>query len=63
MDKNIVEGGYVIVNVRGRSRVVQYIARVDQVDGNEYEGVFLQNLSECISHRETIVRIREFVLN
>ena len=57
MDKNIVEGDYVIVNVRGRSRVVQYIARVDEVDVNEYEGVFLQKLSGCITHHETITFI------
>ena len=57
MDKNIVEGDYVIVNVRGRSRVVQYIARVDEVDVNEYEGVFLQKLSGYITHHETITFI------
>ena len=45
MDKDIVKGDYVIVNARVRSRVVQYIARVDEVDGNKYEGVFLQKLS------------------
>ena len=57
MNENIVEGDYVIVNVRGRSRVVQYIARTDEVDVNEYEGVFLQKLSGCITHRETITFI------
>ena len=56
-EENIVEGDYVIVNVRGRSRVVQYIARIDEVDVNEYEGVFLQKLSGCITHRETITFI------
>ena len=48
MDKNIVEGDYVIVNVRGRSRVVQYIARVDEVDVNEYEGVFYKNFLDAL---------------
>ena len=57
MDENIVEGDYVIVNIRGRTRVVQYIARIDEVDGNEYEGAFLQKLSGCITHRETITFI------
>ena len=56
-DENIVEGDYVIVNVRGRSIVVQYIARVDEVNGNESEGVFLQKLSGCIIHHETITFI------
>ena len=59
MDENIVEGDYVIVNARDRSRVVQYIARIDEVDVNEYEGVFLQKLSGCITHHETITFINE----
>ena len=37
--------------------MVQYIARVDEMDGNEYEGVFLQKLSGCITHHETITFI------
>ena len=48
MDENIVEGNYVIVNVRGRSRVIQYIARVDEVDGNEYEKVFYKNFLDAL---------------
>ena len=48
MDENIVEGKYVIVNIRGRSRVVQYIARVDEVNGNEYEGVFFKNFLDAL---------------
>ena len=50
-------GDYVIVNVKGRSRGVQYIARIDEVDGNEYEEVFLQKLSGCITHCETMTFI------
>ena len=53
MDENIVKGDYVIVNVRGRSRVVQYIDRVDEVDGNDMGQKFL----ECITHHEIVTFI------
>ena len=42
---DIIEGDFVIVQSRGKSRVVYYIAHVDVVDGDEYEGFFLQRMS------------------
>lgn len=44
--EDIIEGDFVIVKVAGKSRVVNYIARVDVADGSgEFEGVFLRKLS------------------
>ena len=43
--EEIIEGDFVIVKICGKSRVVYYIARVDVVDGDEYEGIFLQRMS------------------
>ena len=39
LDDNIIEGDFVIVNVTGRGRLVRYIAGVDSVEADEYEGV------------------------
>jgi hypothetical protein len=42
-DNEIIEGDFVVVKfVSGKSRVEHHIARVDVVDGEECEGVFLQ---------------------
>ena len=38
------EGDFVVVNVRGKSRVIRYIARIDSVEDDEYEGVFLKKI-------------------
>ena len=43
--EEIIKGDFVIVKICGKSRVVYYIARVDVVDGDEYEGIFLQRMS------------------
>lgn len=39
---------FVIVLVSGKSRSLKYIARIDDFDGNEYEGVFLQKVNSRI---------------
>ena len=41
LDDNIIEGDFVIVNVTGRGRLVRYMARVDSVEADEYQDVFL----------------------
>ena len=41
-DYQVIEGDIAIVKfVLAKSRIVHYIAWVDVIDGNEYEGVFL----------------------
>ena len=43
-DDDIIEGDFVIVQIAGKCRQVNYIARIDSVDGIEYEGVFLKKV-------------------
>ena len=43
-DLEIIEGDFVIVRVQGKSRAVNYIARIDAIDDIEYEGVFLKKV-------------------
>ena len=46
------EGDYVIVLVTGRSRALKYFARIDDVNDEEYEGVFLTKVNSIIIPRE-----------
>ena len=48
IDDDIGEGDYVVVNVAGKARVVRYIARIDEVNDGEYEGVFLHKVPSCL---------------
>ena len=47
-----MEGDFVVVQVSGKARKMNYIARVDLLDGNEYEGVFLHKVSNKIDSEE-----------
>ena len=42
-DDEIIDGDQVVVKVAEKARVVHYIARVDAMLDNEYEGIFLQS--------------------
>lgn len=46
-DMDIIEGDFVVVKCAGKSRFVHYIARVDVLNGEEFqfEGVFLQKVA------------------
>jgi hypothetical protein len=46
VDTDIMEGDFVVVRIAGKSRIVNYIARVDVIDNDteEYEGVFLKKV-------------------
>ena len=55
--EEIIEGDFLIVKVRGKSRVLNYTARVDVADGDDLEGVFLQRM--LARNKDTPV----FVLN
>ena len=41
-------GDYVVVLVSGKSRTLKYIARVDEFDGEDYEGIFLKKVNRKI---------------
>ena len=43
-DGEIIEGDFVVVKVKGQSRFLNYIARVDAIDDLECEGVFLRRI-------------------
>ena len=43
-DDEVIEGDFVVVKVEGKSREVRYIAQVDTIDGNEFEGTFLKKV-------------------
>lgn len=47
LDSPIIEGDFVVVKCAGKSRTVNYIARVDTLNGEdfEFEGVFLQKVA------------------
>lgn len=41
-NEELLSGDFVVVKVAGKRRVVHYVARIDTVDCDEYEDVFLQ---------------------
>ena len=43
-ENDVIEGDFVVVNVTGKLRTANYIALVDVVDNNDFEGVFLMNI-------------------
>lgn len=47
LDRPITEGDFVVVKCAGKSRFVHYIARVDIINGEDFqfEGVFLQKVA------------------
>lgn len=52
-EMDIMEGDFVVVKVAGKSRSVHYIARIDVIDGKEYEGIFLQKVPCRADSEET----------
>ena len=57
-EDEIIEGDFVVLKVEGKSREVHYIARIDVVDGDEFEGIFLQKMSEKLQSEQSI-----FIIN
>ena len=49
-DDEVIEGDFVVVKVEGKSRKVRYIAKVDTVDGDEFEGTFLKKVPQIVGH-------------
>jgi len=52
-EMDMMEGDFVVVKVAGKSRFVHYIARIDVIDGKEYEGVFLQKVPGRVDSEDT----------
>ena len=48
-DGEIIEGDFVVVKVKGQSRFLNYIARVDTIVNLECKGVFLRRIPVCIA--------------
>ena len=42
--QEIIEGGFVVVKIHGKSSMRHYIARVDAFDSDKFEGVFLRRV-------------------
>ena len=49
-DDEVIEGDFVFVKVEGKSRKVRYIAHVDAIDGDEFEGIFLKKVPQFVGH-------------
>ena len=49
-DEEIIEGNFVVVKVEGKSREVRYIAQVDTIDGDEFEGTFLKKVPQIVGY-------------
>ena len=53
-EMEIIEGDFVVVSLAGKARVRNFIARVDVVDGDDYEGIFLRKVSARVDCEDTI---------
>ena len=52
----IIEGDFVVVKFQSvKSRFVHYIARIDVIDGDECEGVFLQREFSRVQMKPTFI--------
>ena len=48
-DEDMVKGDFVVVNVKGKYRVIPFVARIDSFEGDEYKGVFLKKIQSLTS--------------
>ena len=44
-----------VVKVEGKSREVRYIAQVDTIDGDEFEGTFLKKVPQIVGHVPVLI--------
>ena len=49
-DDEVIEGNFVVVKAKGKSREVRYIAQVDTIDGDEFEGTFFKKVPQIVGH-------------
>ena len=54
----VIEGDFVVVKVEGKSREVRYIAQVDTIDGDEFEGTFLKKVPQIVGHVPVLLIIK-----
>ena len=47
-DDEVIEGDFVVVKVEEKSQEVRYIAQVDIIDGNEFEGTFFKKVPQIV---------------
>ena len=60
-EMEIIKGDFVVVSLAGKARVRNFIARVDVVDGDDYEGIFLRKVSARVDcARETLTLFISF---
>ena len=49
-DDKVIEGNFLVVKVEGKSQEVRYIAEVDTIDGDKFEGTFLKKVPQIVGH-------------
>ncbi|KAK3744950.1 hypothetical protein RRG08_048346 [Elysia crispata] len=54
-DEDVIEGDFVVVKVAGKSRIVNFIARVDTIDNDKYGGVFLRKVLSRMTGKPSFV--------
>lgn len=47
--QDIMEGDYIIVKIHATARVCNYVARVDVIDGDDIEGIFLRRVGSGLA--------------
>ena len=47
-DDEVIEGNFVVVKVEGKSRELRFIAQVDTIDGDEFEGTFFKKVLQIV---------------
>ncbi|GFN90525.1 Jerky protein [Plakobranchus ocellatus] len=54
-DTDVIEGDFVVVKVAGKSPIVNFIARVDIIDDDGYEGVFLRKVLSRLTGKASFI--------
>ena len=49
-DDEVIKGDFVVVKVEGKSREIQYIAQVNTIEGDEFEGTFFKKVPQIVGH-------------
>ena len=49
-DDEVIEGNFVVIKVKGKSREVRYIAQVDTTNGDEFKGTFFKKVPQIVEY-------------
>ena len=60
-DGEIIEGDFVVVKVKGQSRFLNYIERVDVIDDLECEGVFLRRIPVALLKANLLLLLTQWM--